>query len=58
MKLGELLAYYQKEKKLTLRQFAKEVGVDHTTLWRVMKSRDNGENTKQWPTILRWLFGK
>lgn len=58
MKLGQLLAAYQEKHKLTLKEFSKEVGVDHTTLWRVMKNRDNGETAKQWPAILRWVFGK
>jgi len=56
MKLGQLLAAHMEKEKLTLRQFAKEIGVDHTTLWRVMKG--HGETTKQWPAILRWVFGK
>ena len=56
MKLGQLLAAYQEKHNLTLREFSKQVGVDHTTLWRVMKGRN--ETSKQWPEILRWVFGK
>lgn len=44
------------KEKLTLREFSKEVGVDHTTLWRLMNNQ--GEKCKQWPAILRWVFGK
>ena len=58
MKLGQLLAAYQEREKLTLREFSKQVGVDHTTLWRLMREDDHGENSKQWPQILRWVFGK
>ena len=56
MQLGRLLASHMKQEKLTLRQFSQQVGVDDTTLWRVMNGKD--ETCKQWPTILRWVFGK
>jgi len=58
MKLGQLLAAYQRQHKLTLHQFAREIGVDQMALWRLMRSRDKGETCKQWPAILRWVFGK
>ena len=56
MKLGQLLAAHMEKEKLTLRQFSKEIGVDQATLWRLMNGRN--ETCKNWPTILRWVFGK
>jgi transcriptional regulator with XRE-family HTH domain len=56
MHLGPMLTAYRKDRKLSLRKFAKMVGVDINTIWRI----ENGqyETCKQWPTVLRWVFEK
>jgi transcriptional regulator with XRE-family HTH domain len=56
MNLGKLMEAYRKQEKLTLRAFAKQTGIDHVTLWRLEQGRH--ETCKQWPAILRWVFGK
>ncbi len=56
MKLGELLASYRRDHKLTLDQLSEETGVNRLALWRVEQGKF--ASFKQWPAILRWVFGK
>lgn len=56
MNLGKLMHAYRMQHNLTTRQFAKQIGIDHVALWRLENGRN--ETCKQWPAILRWVFGK
>jgi transcriptional regulator with XRE-family HTH domain len=56
MKLGQLLAAYRKANGLTLDELARETGVNRVALWRLEQGKF--ECFKQWPAILRWVFGK
>lgn len=54
MKLGECIEAYRKENKLTYRQLAKEIGVDHAVLFKLRKHPTTGtENTMR---LLNWLW--
>ncbi len=52
MLLAECVSAYQRENKLSVRQLAKKVGCNHSTLWRFL----NGENTdgKTITRLLSW----
>jgi transcriptional regulator with XRE-family HTH domain len=56
MKVGEVIAGYRRDKKLTLDELARETGVNRVALWRL----ENGkfDAFKQWPALVVWLFGK
>ena len=56
MILGKLISAYRKQQGMSLRQFSRQTGIDYTTLWRL--ENGDGETCKQWPAILRWVFGK
>ena len=38
MKLGLLIKAYMKERGLPVRKVAREMGMDHTTLWRIIQN--------------------
>lgn len=54
MKLGKLLQAYRFQEKISVRQMAKEIGVDHTSLWRF----EQGESPKHklFIAILKWAL--
>lgn len=54
MKLGKLLRSYRLQENMTLRNMAKEIGVDHTSLWRF----EQGEAPKHklFIAILKWAL--
>ena len=54
MKLGELIASYRRDRKLTLDQLAQETGVNRLALWRLEQGKF--EKFKQWPALIMWLF--
>jgi transcriptional regulator with XRE-family HTH domain len=56
MKLGELIAAYRRDRKLTLDELARECGVKRMSLWRLEQGKL--AQFKQWPQILRWVFGR
>lgn len=56
VQIGEVIARYRRDKKLTLDQMAKETGVDRVALHRLEHGKF--ESFKQWPAIILWLFGK
>jgi len=56
MMLGKIIAGYRKSEGLTLKQLAEKSGVNYMALWRLEQGRFN--SCKQWPAILRWVFGK
>lgn len=56
MKLGQLLAAWREKEGLTIDELAKQIGVGRLVLWRLEQGKY--EHCKQWPAILRWVFGK
>ena len=54
--LGKLIAGYRKANGLTLKQLSEQSGVSLMALWRIEQGRH--DTSKQWPAILRWVFGK
>lgn len=40
MMITYLLRLYRKERKVTVRSLAKEIGIKHTTLWKFENGRD------------------
>lgn len=56
MMLGKLIAAYRKANGLTLAELEAESGVNRMALWRLEQGRF--KSCKQWPAILRWVFGK
>ncbi len=54
MKLGQVLEAYRKEQALTYRELAKEIGMDHTLLFRI--SQKNELNTGSVLLLLNWLL--
>lgn len=56
MRLAKLIAVYRKESKLTLRDFAKETGVQFCTLSRFESTGDM--NSRNLGLLLCWLFEK
>ena len=54
MKLGKLLQAYRFQEKISVRQMAKELGVDHTSLWRF----EQGQIPKHkfFVAILKWAL--
>ena len=55
MKLGLVLEAYRKEQALTYRELAKEIGMDHTLLFRI--SQKNELNSCSILILLQWLLG-
>lgn len=54
MKLAEVLEQYRWAKKLTLRDFAKELGFSHTSLGRFLNGgKLDGANLAK---VFRWLL--
>lgn len=56
MKLGQLIAAYRRENKITISQLSKEADIPGLVLWRIERGQYN--NCKHVPAIIRWLFSK
>ena len=56
MILGEVIGAYQKEKKLDVRELAKQMGIrSHSTLWRFISGKPCDADTLC--LILLWALG-
>ena len=55
MKIGQLLDCWLEKKDLSHRQLAKEIGMDHTVLFRITKE-DREMDGKTMMKLLAWLF--
>lgn len=56
MILGHLIALYRKEHSLSVRQMAKVIGVDHTSLWRFEAGEQGGITFPNLCKILQWVL--
>lgn len=54
MVIGEMIAAYRREKKLSLSALADKSGIEKTTLWRLEQGRD--ASAQHWRAILLFLF--
>lgn len=54
MMLGELIQAWRKQRRLTLQQAARRLGVEYTALWRFEQGRPVGE--RYWVRIMVWLL--
>jgi transcriptional regulator with XRE-family HTH domain len=54
MMITYLLRLYRKERKVTVRSLAKEIGIKHTTLWRFENGR--GIESPSLARIINWVF--
>lgn len=56
MQVAKVIAGYRRDKKLSVRKLAKEIGIPYGVLWTLENGGD--ETTEHWPAIIRWLFSK
>jgi transcriptional regulator with XRE-family HTH domain len=57
MRLGRLLKAYRESERLSLRELASDIGIDHNTLSRL--ERGDGEHgIELWIIVTNWLAGK
>ena len=56
MKLGEVLESYRKERKLSYRDMAKEIGIHHTALFRLSEKQSAGTDAAM--KLIGWLLKK
>lgn len=54
MRIGKMLKIYADMNDLNLRDIAKDIGVSHTTIMRIMQGRDTNIPTAI--KLLDWLF--
>jgi ribosome-binding protein aMBF1 (putative translation factor) len=56
MRVGEVLAGYRRDRKVSVEQLAREIGLKPVALWRLEQGKF--AYFKQWPAVVLWLFGK
>jgi transcriptional regulator with XRE-family HTH domain len=57
MRLGHVLRVYRQAERLSLRELASDIGIDHNTLSRL--ERGDGEHgIELWIIVTNWLAGK
>lgn len=56
MRLGKVLADYATANRITIRELAKSIGCNHTTLWRPMEGKSIETSTMA--AVMRWLFSE
>lgn len=54
MLIGKVIRGYRKAEGLSVRDLAKEIGVEHTVLWRFESGR--AVRTALWVKIVKWLL--